>query len=234
MWTHERTVDCVTAGNGSELRTSPGRRRPAAAARDVSRKPSDERWKELLEVAARMFARHGYAATSLQQIADEMGMLKGSLYYYISSKEDLLYEVIKEVFTGGYENFQALAGQGGDAVTRLQRALEGHAVYLIENLTATTVFLHEFDRLSAERRAEFAARDYVALVRDLIRIGQDQGGFRADLDPTLAALSALGAINWIYRWYHPGSRAPREIGQELAAISVRGMLAEGYDPARLG
>jgi TetR/AcrR family transcriptional regulator, cholesterol catabolism regulator len=229
-----RTVDGVIAENSSGLAAPAGRRRPAAAAaREVSRKPGDERWKELLIVSARMFAEQGYDATSLQQIADELGMLKGSLYYYITSKEDLLYEVIKEVYRGGFENFQGLAGQGGDAVVRLRRALEGHAVYLIDNLTATTVFLHEFDRLSAERKAELSARDYVELVRDLVRIGKDQGGFRADLDPTLAALSALGSVNWVYRWYHPGSRSPREIGRELAGIAVRGMLSEGYDPDRL-
>ena len=219
------------AGRTASGLASPPGRRPTAAAREVSRKPGDERWREILEVSARMFARQGYAATSLQQIADELGMLKGSLYYYINSKEDLLYEVIKTVYTAGFENFQVLASEGGDAAARLWRALAGHVVYLIENLTATTVFLHEFDRLSAERKAELAAPEYVELVRDLIRGGQTEGCFRADLDPTLAALSALGSVNWIYRWYRPGGRVPQEIAREFATILVRGMLADEYELA---
>jgi len=196
------------------------------AAREVSRKPGDERWKEILNVSARMFAEHGYAATSLQQIADELGILKGSLYYYISSKEDLLYEVIKQVYTAGTANFQALSGKGGDAVKRLQKAIEGHVVYLIENLTATTVFLHEFERLSPERREELASLDYTKQVRDLIVIGQDQGGLRSDVDPALAAMAVLGATNWIYRWYHLGPHTPQEIGKEFATILVKGMASK--------
>ncbi|MGW0630574.1 TetR/AcrR family transcriptional regulator [Streptomyces sp. NPDC002758] len=203
----------------------PPGRRSAGSPREVSRKPGDERWKELLDVAAQMFAEQGYAATSLQQLANQLGIFKGSLYYYISSKEDLLYEVIKAVYVSGVANFQAMAGGEGDAVERLRRAIEGHVVHLIENLTATTVYLHEFDRLSKDRQDELSRLDYVHLVRDLIVTGQTEGGIRADLDPTLATMAVLGATNWIYRWYHPGSRAPREIGQEFARIIVDGMRA---------
>lgn len=202
-------------------------RRPTAG-RVASRKPGDERWKELLEVSARLFAEKGYAATSLQDIAAAVGMLKGSLYYYINSKDDLLFEVIRAVYVPGIARFKALAGEGGDAVVRLQRALEGHIVYLIENHVATTVFLHEFDRLSDDRKAQLAELDYVALVRDLIRIGQDQGGFRRDLDATLAAMSVLGSANWTYRWYRPGTKGPAEIARQLASVSVRGLVAADH------
>ncbi len=205
-------------------------KRPRAT-RAASRKPGDERWKELLEVSARLFAEQGYAATSLQNIAEAVGMLKGSLYYYINSKDDLLFQVIKSVLAPGIARFRALSGDGGDAVERLQRALEGHVLYLIENSTATAVYLHEYERLSEQHRAELADQDYVALVRDLVRIGQDQGGFRRDLDPTIAAMSLLGSVNWTYRWYRPGTRAPAEIARQLAQISVRGLAAEANPPA---
>lgn len=202
-------------------------RRPRTT-RAASRKPGDERWKEVLEVSARLFAEQGYAATSLQNIAEAVGMLKGSLYYYIKSKDELLFQVIKAVIGPGFVRFKALAGDGGDAVERLRRALEGHVLYLIENSTATTVYLHEYDRLSEEYRAELAGHDYVAMVRDLIRIGQDQGGFRRDLDPTVAALSMLGSVNWTYRWYRPDKRAPAEVARQLSEICVFGLVAEGY------
>jgi len=61
------------------------------------RKPREERWAQLIEVATRVFFEKGYDAASLQDIADRLGMLKGSLYYYIQSKEDLLFEVISTV-----------------------------------------------------------------------------------------------------------------------------------------
>lgn len=213
-----------------DVTTTSRRRQPTAVQREVYRKPGDERWQEILETSARMFASHGYAATSLQMIADDLGLLKGSLYYYINSKEDLLYEVIKDVYVPGVANFQLLASGTGDAATRLRNAVEGHVVYLIENLASTTVYLHEYDRLSAQRRAELGERDYVKLVRDLIIEGQEEGAFRDDLDPHLAAMSVLGSTNWIYRWYQPGSRGPRDIGRELAVLVVQGMLAPGASP----
>ncbi|MDN5851317.1 MAG: TetR/AcrR family transcriptional regulator [Actinomycetia bacterium] len=201
-------------------------KRPTSDRVAASRKPSDERWKELLEVSAKLFAEQGYSGTSLQHIADALGMLKGSLYYYIKSKDDLLFEVIKSVYAVGVERFRRTVGDGGDAVERLQRALESHVQYLIDNSTATAVFLHEYERLSDQRKAELAEFDYVGQVRDLIRIGQDQGGFRRDVDPTIAAMSVLGSANWTYRWYRPGTKAPREVAQQLASISVRGLRPE--------
>ncbi len=195
--------------------------------REVARKSADERWADILEVSARMFAKNGYSATSLQHIAEDLGILKGSLYYYINSKDDLLYEVIRTVYVTGVENFRANAGAEAPAVERLWKAIAGHIVYLVHNLTATTVFLHEYERLSPERKAELAYFDYAAELKRLIIEGQREGSLRSDLDPTLAALSALGSANWVYRWYHDGSAKPEEIGRHFADLAVCGMLTGG-------
>jgi len=194
-------------------------------ARTPSRKTGDERWEELLDVSARMFAQYGYAATSLQQIADELGILKGSFYYYIRSKSDLLFEVIRSVYWDGLERFQAYSKEEGTGLEVLERAIIGHAAFLVEHLTATTVYLHEFERLEPEQREKLTGHDFRQLMSDLIRRGQDDGSVRADVDPTLSALAIVGSINWIYRWYRSGSRAPEEIGREFARIYVRGLTA---------
>ena len=76
------------------MRQPPGRAQRRGGG---ERKPREERWSELIEVATDVFYAKGYDAASLQDIADRLGMLKGSLYYYIQSKEDLLYDVIKTV-----------------------------------------------------------------------------------------------------------------------------------------
>ena len=202
---------------------------PASArkpSRPISRKSGDERWEELLDVSARMFAQHGYAATSLQQIADELGILKGSIYYYIKSKGDLLYEVIRSVYWDGFERFQRYSQEAGTGLELLARAIEGHAVFLVEHLTATTVYLHEFERLEPAQREQLTEYDYRQLVSDLIRRGQADGSVRGDVDPAIAALAVLGAVNWIYRWYRPGLRTPEEIGGEFAKIFVSGLAAD--------
>lgn len=201
-------------------------RKVAASSRQTPRKSGDERWKDLLEVSARMFAERGYSATSLQHIADELGMLKGSLYYYIKTKDDLLYEVIRGVYWEGVANFRRITTGPGDAVERLERAIQGHVRYLIDNITATAVFLHEFDQLSSGRQEELSALGYTEQLRDLIRAGQAEGSIRSELDASLAALAVLGATNWIYRWYRdPGSQGPDQIGSQFSQIFIAGLVS---------
>lgn len=215
--------DAATGAPASMPRSG---RKVTTSNRQSPRKSGDERWKELLEVSARMFADRGYAATSLQHIADELGMLKGSLYYYIKTKDDLLYEVIRGVYWEGVANFRRITTGPGDAVDRLEHAIQGHVRYLIDNITATTVFLHEFDQLSSGRREELSALGYTEQLRDLIRAGQAEGSIRPEIDASMAALAVLGATNWIYRWYRdPGSWEPDEIGRQFADIFVSGLVS---------
>jgi len=202
-----------------------GSRWVSSRGREISRKPADERWADILNVSARMFAEQGYAATSLQHIAEELGILKGSLYYYIASKDDLLYEVIRTVYAAGVASFQAAAAADGPVLDRLRAAISGHVGYLIDNITATTVYLHEYDRLSKERRAALNEFDYADALRRLILEGQGDGTLRTDLDATVASLAALGAANWVYRWYREGSVDPQAIAHQMAEITVSGLSA---------
>src|SRR4051812_43942957 len=184
------------------------------------------RWPELLQIAATTFAERGYQSTSLQDIADRFGVLKGSLYHYIRSKDDLLYEVVRTVFAGGLANLHRLAGADDDHATKLRAVVRGHVLYLIENLVGTTVFLHEFAHLSEERRRSMPVDEYAEVLTGLIRDAQRAGAVRADVDPDLSALALLGATNWVYRWYRPdGGRSPAEIADQYAHVLVDGMLA---------
>lgn len=189
----------------------------------ATRKSSDERWNEILLVSARMFAEHGFAATALQHIADELDMLKGSLYYYINTKEDLLYEVIRSVYWEGMANFKQMSTGPGPAMDRLTAAIKGHVRHLIANITATTVYLHEFNQLSEARQEELSSLDYSGWIRDLIKEGQADGSIRADLKPSLVAMAILGATNWVYRWYRQGRNSPEEIADEFATIFTSGL-----------
>jgi TetR/AcrR family transcriptional regulator, cholesterol catabolism regulator len=107
---------------GDAARQPPGR---AERRGTGPRKPREERWSELLQVATQVFYEKGYDAASLQDIADRLGMLKGGLYYYITSKDDLLYTVISEVHRAGPANVESLAAAEGDAPRRLRGAIIG-------------------------------------------------------------------------------------------------------------
>ncbi len=193
------------------------------------RKPREERWAELIEVATQVFYEKGYDGASLQDIADRLGMLKGSLYYYIQSKEDLLFEVISAVHRDGLAVIRRRADAPGNPLERLEGVIVGHVEHTCRNLVPTAVFLHELAALPAERRKEVLGSEhaYQGVFRDLIEQAQRDGLVRADVEPRLAALSVLGQTNWVYRWFRPGGRfSPETIGAQLADMAVRGIASD--------
>jgi len=186
----------------------------------------DGRWQELLDTAARIFARKGYKSATLQDIADEFGVLKGSLYHYIRSKDDLLYEVIRAVLDVGLAKLREQAAVDLDPVERLRAIVHAHVLHLIDNLIGTTVLLHEFTQLSPERQAATPIRDYQIVLEQQVAAARDDPRVRPDVDPQLSALAILGATNWVYRWYRPdGTRSPHQIADYFAATLVDGLLA---------
>jgi AcrR family transcriptional regulator len=190
------------------------------------------RRKEIIDAAAAIFQEKGYAATSIQDVADAVNILKGSLYYYIKSKDDLLFEVIQEVHEGGLENLEEGKRVGGSALERIRDFVTRHMTYNARNLTKMTVFFHDFRSLSAERRALIVEeRDLYDLhLRSLILSGQAEGSVRAEVDPKMAAFSILGSMNWMYQWYRSsGSRPLEEIADEFAEFAVDSVRNPSWD-----
>ena len=192
---------------------------------------SDDRWVELLAVAAIVFAEKGYRATSLQEVADRLGVKKGSLYYYINSKDDLLYEVVLTVIRGGLANLIRILDQGGTPVQRLRAVVAGQIEYLLRHRAATAVFLHEMDQLPAERKAHLPVHEYTETFRELLREGQRDGSFRPEMDPTFATMALFGGLNWVYRWYHDnGSLGLDALVRQFSDIYVNGFIVDRTDP----
>jgi TetR/AcrR family transcriptional regulator, cholesterol catabolism regulator len=190
----------------------------------------DGRWQELVDTAARVFAAKGYRSATLQDIADEFGVLKGSLYHYIRSKDDLLDAVIRSVLDVGLARLREEAAVDRDPVERLREIVRAHVLHLVDNLVGTTVLLHEFDQLPPERQVTVPIREYQEVLEAQVDAARADPRVRSDVDPHLSALAILGATNWVYRWYRPGgSRTPEQIADYFAATLVDGLL----DPAAL-
>ena len=188
--------------------------------------PPLRRREEVLATAARLFFEQGYAATSTTDIAHELGMHRGSIYYYLSTKEDLLYELIQQRYTSGSELLEALAERGGDALSRLRWLLEEHIRTVAENRIPSALALNEARSLSPERRARILGENdaYERAVAGLIAEGSAAGVIRDDVDPKLAAMALLGAANWLHRWYDQSrGAAPAEVGRQFAAVFTRGL-----------
>src|SRR2546423_1515095 len=163
------------------------------------------RRREVTREAAKLFAQKGYHGTSIGDIAEALGVQKGSLYAHIASKEDLLYETMRE----GAEAFHAALDtipESAPATEKIRLALRGHLRIVAEQLDVATVFVQEWRYLEGARRDEIVEerRRYEERIRDLFREGRELSELRADLDESVAARLFLSAANWAYTWLRPG------------------------------
>jgi TetR/AcrR family transcriptional regulator, cholesterol catabolism regulator len=185
-----------------------------------------ERRAELTRQAARLFAEKGYHGTSIGEIAEALGVQKGSLYAHIDSKQDLLYETMREGARAFHAGLDAIADDLRPA-EKIRLALRSHLRVVGEQLDVATVFVQEWRYLEGERREEILGerRRYEERIRALFREGRDLGELRSDLDDATAALLALSAANWAYTWLQAG-RDTDELADRFYDLLVDGM--RGY------
>ncbi len=197
----------------------------AEAATDAPR-PSKRRYQEVIDVAARIFNEKGYEATSIQEIAEEVGILKGSLYYYIDTKEDLLFSVIKEAYDAALGVIQELEQREGSALELIEALLEGHAAVFASTFVQSSVFFREFRALSEERQETIreAADVYSRFLISQIRRGQRSGEVKPEINARLAAIGIIGMMNSMAFWYRPdGPASAGQIGREFSRLVVGGL-----------
>lgn len=165
----------------------------------------------ILEAAARQFYEKGYHATTIEDIAGEVGMLKGSIYYYIESKEELLYEIFLDVIEHGQAGVEKALEGITDPAGQLDRGLEQHIEAIIRNQARVGLFLHEFNVLSKRRKqhVQEARKKYQKIFVEIIARGQKSGAFMEG-DPDLFVNAVLGMCNWICRWYRGENSPPLE------------------------
>jgi AcrR family transcriptional regulator len=198
------------------------------ASKPASRRASSPRRrdKEVLEAATKVFYERGYAAASVQDIADELGILKGSVYHYIDTKEDLLFRVLEEV----HEEVEAILAEVQELpdlapLERLHEYVRRQIARSLQDLSRISVYYHELDQLSDGRREEIVRRRAVhnRFVVGLIQEAQDAGEVDPDADPKLLANCVFATMIWIYRWYRPGRWKREAIARQCADFAVRGL-----------
>ena len=190
------------------------------------RKPREERWPELVKVATEVFYERGYDGASLQDIADRLGMLKGSLYYYIHTKEDLLFEVINAVYQEGSSAVRTAAELPGDPLERLERIIVAHVEQTCRNLTATAVYLHELNSLPTALRQKVDGRSYQGVFLEVLEEAQEAGLLRGGVQPHLAVFWILGSTNWVYRWFHhDGQFTASMVASQFAELAINGVAS---------
>jgi TetR/AcrR family transcriptional regulator, cholesterol catabolism regulator len=199
--------------------------RPRKGPRDAKHPKSATRLEEVLNSAANIFFAKGFHATSIEDVARDVGMLKGSLYYYIKSKDDLLFQLL----LAGIEDGDAFIAQqidpAGDPVEQLERAIRAQIDYIIQNRVQFGLFLHEFDSLSGKRQHKLISvmSRYNSRFVDLVRRGQELGKLMEG-EPWIIVNGILGMCNWLYRWYDTDEISdPEQVKQIFLRMLLQGI-----------
>ncbi len=179
----------------------------------------------LHEAATRLFRQRGFHATSMQDLAEDLGMNRGSLYHYIEAKDDLLWAIVN----GAMERLDGAVRpilEGPDPIPeRLTRAIAAHLAFAAEHGDELALIQIELRALAPERRETLIGqRDaYEAGWREAIRQGVADGSIRA-VDVPLASIAILSVCNWFTQWYRPdGPLEVPAIGQEFADLFLDGL-----------
>ena len=182
------------------------------------------------DVASDLFRAHGYAATSVRDIARALDIQGPSLYAHVTSKEDVLFAIVDR--TAG--RFEAAADAAtGDAESGTMRAahapetlaalIRAHVRVITDDVGAAGVFIHEWRALNGERRAAVLQRRdaYERRFRDLIERGIASGDFEMT-DPAIASMAILSALNGIPGWYQAGGRLTADrVADHFADLALR-------------
>jgi AcrR family transcriptional regulator len=197
---------------------------------------SEARWEEIIEAASQIFLKNGYEATSLQDIASAVGILKGSIYYYIKAKEDLLFEIVDRaqiLYLGTLEEDAETAA--APAPTRLAGFIRRWLTLTQRQQEWNTVAERSFDKLSPERlHLVIERRDHIsAFVKDILGQGVREGAFDPSIDISLATITVFELLNHTNEWHQPNGRLSREgVADWYARFVIRGLGGPHWDPKK--
>lgn len=190
------------------------------------------RRREVLAAATAVFSARGYRATTMSDVAEELGMGKASLYHYVGSKEEILVELYEDVLRENVIAARRIAESDRSARQALHDLIADRAAYTCRNRDLLRIFFEEEAELPAREQARLIAvrNEYEQTLHDLLARGAQANEFALPTTPGILVNTALGAANWAYKWYCPdGPLTPDQLGTEIATL----VLASLSEPRSL-
>jgi AcrR family transcriptional regulator len=181
---------------------------------------------EILAAAVQIFGQKGFHATSMQEIAEAVNLQKASLYHHVSSKQEILVDVLDQALDLFIANMQAVMQSPLPPDDMLRQAMQTYMVTILQQRDLASVLLLEHRSLEPELHARHIPRRdrFEGLWRDLIQQGVEAGCYFA-VDPAMTARALLGVMNWVITWYSPqGNLTPEQISSQYADLFLKGLL----------
>src|SRR3954447_2461063 len=196
---------------------------PVAARRG---RPGNDR-AAVLRAAIELFNRKGYDATSIGDVAEELGVTKSAVYHHVPSKEHLLSEALDEALGELEAAVAAALAADGSAYDRLRGLVRRSVEVLVDHQPAVTLLLRVHGNSETEKTALKRRRGIDTRLATLVREAADEGALRADLDPELVSRLLFGMVNSLVEWYRPSGPVPVEqLADAVTAIAFEGLTSK--------
>ena len=180
---------------------------------------------EIIEAAKKILQEKGYHGTSMRDIAEAVGLVKASLYQHITSKEDMVCEIMLEGVREFAANLEQACTQSSTYTEKLRSAIHYHTRHTVLNTDVLAVLLENTKHLSEGQRAKVIDEQHriEKIFTDILEGGIRAGEFRP-VDVKVAAFAILGMCNWMYRWYsEKGSRSQEAIADIFYSLTIQGL-----------
>ncbi|MCW2757259.1 MAG: hypothetical protein JWO46_1005 [Nocardioidaceae bacterium] len=182
---------------------------------------------EMQQAALEIFARKGYDAASIQDVADAIGVLKGSVYHYISSKEDLLFTIFDDAHHESVALMEQVTALDMSAEEKLQFYLERSIQTTLENIERTTLYLRDWRSLTGDRLETVIGqrREYDVFLRRLINEAYESLGVEPTMSVKYASSFVSGGANWVADWYRTGGPdSADKVAKSYAQLAIAAIM----------
>jgi AcrR family transcriptional regulator len=177
----------------------------------------------LLDVAVQVFNERGYDGTSMETLAQRLGITKSAIYYHVSGKDELLRLGVNRALDALFAVVDEPGATTGEAIDRLEHVVRRSVQVLVDELPFVTLLLRVRGNTRVERQALSRRREFDHVVSDLVKEAERDGSIRPDVDPALTSRLLFGMVNSIIEWYRP-ARGP---GSEQVADAVTKIAFDG-------
>ena len=181
---------------------------------------------DILEAAAQIFREKGFHGASMSDIAEAVNLQKASLYHHVSSKQELLLEILDQALQLLLDRISSITIQNITADKKLRLMIRGYLQILVENIDLAAVLLFEHRSLERKQHARHVPnRDkFESLWKDVLAEGVRTRTFKCD-DPALTTRALLGLMNWTITWYRPdGGKTSEQIADDYSNLLLNGLL----------
>ncbi|MBB6448548.1 AcrR family transcriptional regulator [Geomicrobium halophilum] len=183
---------------------------------------------DILRSTLNILSKKGYHGTTVEEVAAELMLTKGSVYYYFKSKEELIYQCNRLVLEESIEKVKATSNEHESASAKLWKAMQSHIEYAIQEKTLFMMMFQPETTFSGERLAEIVdLRDcYESYFDTFLKDGITEGDF-VSLDQKISRMIILGSMNWVVEWFtHRGEKSSSEVAGTMSDYLLR-MVRKG-------